>query len=156
MSTKTTAVPAEEKVATVSAWKKAKSHRVRLYSGVYVYIQIPDLPKLIESGALPQPLLDVALGTSPGIGDDEAPTVESFEQQRKFTDFMVKESVVEPKLTDEDIAEIPFEDKILITEIATRQRDFDAEYNHIGGLNTSKSFRQFRGLGEFDPDVEGL
>jgi hypothetical protein len=34
----------------------------------------------------------------------------------------------------------------MLVEIATRQRDMDAVYRHLAGLEQQETFRQFRGL----------
>lgn len=150
-----TAAP-EVKTVSKAAWKKAGTHTIRLHSGVYVDIRIPDLPALIEAGHIPQNLLDAALGAVGASGEESKPTKELIVQQREFTDKLVQLTVVNPELSDEDVKDVPYEDKELLVAIATRQRDFDAEYKHIGGLDTSDSFRRFRGLTAGDEDVEGL
>ena len=143
----------QHKAVSAAAWKKAASHYPLLPSGVRVGIRIPDLPALIETGQIPQHLLEVALGVAAG---DTKPSVDLVKSQREFTDKVVQLTVVEPKLTDEDLAEIPFEDKDFIVAVATRQRDLDAEGEHLAGLTKSEKFRRFRRLGEFDEDVAGL
>lgn len=144
----------EAKAVSVSGWKKAAVHNIMLPSGVRVDIRVPDLPALIEAGQIPQTLLDAALNTL--AGDSERPTQEMLAQQREFTDKLVQISVVNPKLSDEDVRDVPYEDKEMIVEIATRQRDMDAEYRHIGGLEKSENFRRFRRLTSLDEDVESL
>jgi hypothetical protein len=99
-------------------------------------------------------LLDAALGVA--NNPDTKPTLDLIKQQREFTDVLTALTVVEPKLTESDIPDIPFEDKEFIVAVATRQRDLDAEGEHIAGLTQSDKFRRFRGLGEFGTDVEGL
>lgn len=139
--------------ATVAAWKKAATHYPLCPSGTRVGIRIPDLAALIEAGEIPQHLLDVALGVVQG---SEKPSIEMVKSQREFTDRLVAITVVEPKLTEEDLPLIPFEDKDFIVSVATRQRDLDAEGEHLAGLTKSEKFRRFRRLGEFEQDVEGL
>ena len=89
-------------------------------------------------------------------GNPEPPSKEAIAKQREFTDVLTKLTVVTPKLSDADLSAVPFEDKEFLVEIATRQRDLDAEGNHIGGLQKSADFRRFRGLDGSDEDVEGL
>lgn len=141
--------------STLAAWKKAAQHDVLCPSGVTVGIRIPDLPALIESGEIPQHLLDAALGAA-GAREAESPSKDLIVKQREFTDLVTKITVVEPKLSDDDLKVIPYEDKDFIVAIATRQRDLDAEGKHIAGLDKSERFRRFRRLGEFDEAVEGL
>jgi hypothetical protein len=140
--------------ATLADWTAAASHYPLLPSGVRVGIRIPDLPALIEAGQIPQHLLDVAIGIAQG--DDEKPSIDLIKTQREFTDKLVQLTVVEPKLDDESVKNIPFEDKDFLVSIATRQRDLDAEGEHLAGLTKSSKFRRFRRLGEFSEDVSGL
>lgn len=142
----------KRKRATAAEWTKAAYHDVVLPSGMMVQIKIPDLPALIETGQIPQHLIDAALGV---INKPNAtPTKDLIVQQREFTDTLVRKTVTAPELTDADMPNVPYEDKEMIVEIATRQRDLDAEGNHIGGLDKSEKFRTFRGLGSLYSDVE--
>lgn len=138
----------------LTGWKKAATHPVVCPSGVTIEIRVPDLPALIEAGEIPQDLIEAALGAA-GSGQRK-PTVEAVIQQREFTDKLTQLTVTDPVLKDADLPEVPYEDKEFIVAIATRQRDLDAEGNHIGGLDTSEKFRRFRRLGEFESAVEGL
>ena len=145
-------------VDSFDAWAEAATHTILCPSGVRVGIRIPDLAALIEGGELPQHLLDAALkaaGQTPS-GDEKKVTVEDVKREMEFTNFIVYKTVVKPDISLEQAARIPAEDKELIASIALRLRDYDAEYAHIGGLDTSEKFRRFRRLGEFDTSVEGL
>lgn len=141
-------------VASPAAWKQAGNHVIRLHSGAYVKIRIPDLPAMIEAGHIPNNLLDVALKIAGGAQPKEV-NKELIAQSAAFTDVMVTKTVIEPRVGDgEDeinVRDIPVEDKQLIVEIATRQRDVDAEGHYLSGLETSEKFRRFRRIGEFDP-----
>lgn len=143
-----------DKAVTTSGWKRAKTHTIRVPSGVFIEIIIPDIPDMIESGQFPQNLVDAAL--SMASREKQKPTKEMITQQKEYTNILVQRMVVNPKLTAEDVLELPYEDKEMLVEIASRVRDLDAEGHHIGGLHTSKDFRTFRGLGSFDEDVEDL
>lgn len=147
------------KAVSKAAWKKAAFHLVTLPSSAVVKIKLPDMPALIEAGAIPQNLLNAAFASAKQQANniDKEITKEDIVQQREFTDFVVMATVVEPQLTEADMGEIPFEDKEMIVEFATRVRDLDAEMRHIGGLDgKSERFRQVRGLASFDEAVEGL
>ena len=154
----------EETVVSLEGWKKAAVHRPLLPSGVRVSLRVPDLAAMIESGQVPQHLLSAALGMAKAqtLEEDKIPTVEEMTQtaadEREFTDLMVLKSVIEPKLTEADVADggIPTEDKQFIVALATRQRDLDAEGEHIAGLTKSEKFRRFRGLDNSDEDVPGF
>lgn len=143
------------RAASLDEWVEAATHYPLLPSGKRVGIKIPDLPALIESGQIPQHLLDVAIKMVAG-GAEQTPSKEVIAAQREFTDVLVQMTVVEPSLSDETVKRVPFEDKDFIVAIATRARDLDAEGEHLAGLTTSEKFRRFRRLGEFDKDVEGL
>jgi hypothetical protein len=139
---------------TKAAWKGAKDHEVTLESGTVVKIRLPDLPALIESGAIPQSLMDIAVGVA--TGKQQEPNPEAIRLQREFTDLVVLKTVVEPALEPADLADIPYEDKEMIVEFATRQRVFDALGHHFAGLENSEDFRRFHRLREFDPAMAGL
>lgn len=144
----------QHKAVTTNAWKKAALHYPLCPSGVRVGIKVPDLPALIEAGEIPQHLLDAAIGAAQG--QQRQVSKDDIVREREFTDKLVQITVVEPSLSDADLREVPFEDKEFIVQIATRQRDLDAEGEHIGGLTNSEKFRRFRGLNEFSSTVEGL
>lgn len=140
---------------TLAGWKKASAHPVVLPSGVTVTIKIPDLPALIESGHIPQNLLDAALSSAAGR-TPEKPSPEAVAEQRQFVRKVVAITVVSPKITEEDVDDLPVEDREMLMEMAMRQRDLDAEFNHIGGLHNSEQFRAARGLPERDPLLADL
>lgn len=144
----------------VAGWKKAAKHYPLLPSGARVGLRIPDLNAMIESEQIPQHLLSAVTAMASEQAKDKAPTVEDVtknaREEREFMDLMVLQSVVEPKLTVADLPDLPTEDKQTIVAIATRQRDLDAEGEHIAGLTKSEKFRRFRRLGEFDENVEGV
>ena len=145
-------------VESLDAWLEAGFHTITLPSGTRVGVRIPDLSALIEAGELPQHLLDAALGSVEGSKRAPAKkiTVEDLKREREFTDYLVAKTVVKPDLTAQQAGMVPTEDKEMIVQIATRQRDLDALGDHIGGLDRSEKFRRFRRLGEFDPALEGL
>jgi len=146
----------DEKVVSLAGWKKAREHTILLPSGSRVAIVIPDLAALIETGHIPQNLLDAALATTGAGAAPSTPTKEFISQEREFTNKLVQATVVRPKLSDDDLDEIPVEDKAMIVEFATRQRDMDAEFSHIGGLHTSKRFRELSGLDSSDETLASL
>lgn len=145
-------------VDSVDAWADLASHSVVCPTGARVTIKIPDLAGIIEGGELPQNLLDAALAAAGSQTDDDKKkkvTVEDIKRDRQFTHFLVAKTLVAPSVTPEQAERIPVEDKEMIAAIALRLRDLDAEGSHISGLEKSEKFRRFRGLGEFEPTVEG-
>lgn len=155
------ATPQDGRPVSLSAWKKAKTHYPMLPSGSRVGVQIPDLPRMIEAGSIPQHLLEAAVGAARNAmaADNESLTsdkiVQNAKEEREFTDIVTLFTVVEPKLSESDLTDIPVEDKQFLVALATRSRDLDALGDHLAGLTKSEKFRRFRKLGEFDPDLEG-
>jgi hypothetical protein len=143
------------KVVSANTWKKNAVHAVTLPSTSVVKIRIPDLAALIEAGQIPQHLLDVALGAAAFEDEKKMPTVEDIILQRQFTDKIAELTVVEPKLTEADMADIPFEDKHMLTEFALRTRDLDALNHHIGGIDKIRRFLNGPEDGDDDTSVEG-
>lgn len=128
---------------TKSAWIKHKIHEdILLPSGMYVDISIPNLPAMIKSGQLPNPLLDVA---TKAATDQEVPE-DLFEKLDELNTFLVSKTVVKPEITVDEVNDLPAEDLDMLIGFATRSRDLDAAGNHIAGLEKIPSFRRFRGL----------
>jgi hypothetical protein len=152
MSAATAAPPEFDKPTTAAAWKKAKTHEVVLPSGVAVEIEIPNLSQMVKTGELPNDLIDAALGAM----QKQRVTPDLLLKQADFYTKLVALTVVKPKITEEDVADLPYEDQELLVELATRQRDVDALGHHIAGLHTSKDWRRFRGYDISDEDVEDL
>lgn len=144
-----------------SAWKKRKQHDVVLPSGAEVTIALPDLATLIKSGQVPNELLDVAtkVGAGGNAAADESPEKqrELLGQVGEFNAFLVSQTVVEPKVTKEEVlaGDVPSEDIDLLIQLALRKTDFDAVGKHLGGLDTVESFRAFRGLDTSFTDLLG-
>jgi hypothetical protein len=134
----------QTKPTSLAGWKKAKRHTVTLPSAAVVEIELPDLPELVKTGGIPNDLVDIAIGVASG----KKVSREDIVQQADFFNKLCAITVVEPKVTEEDFASgaLPFEDKEMLVEFATRQRDLDAVSHHLAGLETSKSFRAARGL----------
>ena len=141
---------AEKQTKSKSAWIGSKVHKdITLPSGFQVDIELPNIPALIKSGALPNELVDVATkaATEQDIPED------LFEKLDEFNNFLVSVTVVKPEIKPEDVHDIPSEDIDMLVGFATRTRDMDAVGHHIAGLEKIDSFRQFRGLA---PSREGL
>lgn len=136
-----------------TAWKKARSHEVRLPSGVEVTLEVPNLAVLVKSGYLPNELVQAAIGTI----QSGRLTQEAVQEQPEFYSKIVTKTVKDPLLEPDDVIgddPIPFEDIEMIVEIATRQRDMDAVGHHLGGLHAVKDWRTFRGLEHLYEAVE--
>ena len=132
---------------TLAAWKKAGVHTITLATGVEVDIRVPNLPELVSAGEFPNHLVEVAIGVASG---ETKVTAEEIKAQAEFYREIISKTLVEPKLTPEDVKAVPFEDIELLASIATRQRDVDALGEHIAGLDKSEQWRKFRGIDYLD------
>lgn len=126
---------------SAAAWVKAKYHTIALPSGVEVEISIPNLPMLAKTGVIPNDLIQSAVGVMNGT---EELTEELVREQAVFYNKLISIAVHAPKVSEEQVPELPYEDIELIVEIATRQRDVDALGRHIAGLHLSKEWVSFR------------
>lgn len=141
------------KARSKEAWKAAKRHEIILPSGTEVAIEIPNLPKLIKAGQIPNNLLDAAIGAQSG---ELQITADLIKEQWDFYTYLVARTVVDPVLEEADVSDIPYEDVEMLVEIATRNRDMDAVGRHLAGLDKQESFRKFRGLDRSDSTYAGL
>lgn len=145
------------KATTKTNWKKAAVHEgVTLPSGAVISVKLPNLSLMMKTGQLPNALVQAAVAQVEATSGSSSITAEMIEQQWDFYSFLVSKTVVEPEVSQEDVADLPAEDIEMIVEIATRQRDMDAVYRHLSGLDTQESFRQFRGLSAGLSGVDGL
>lgn len=135
------------KPASKTAWKKAKFHPgVTLPSGTVVSIELPNLSALIKSGTIPNALIEQALAQR----NAKQITKENLLETWEFTRFIVPQTVTDPEITSDDVDDLPIEDVEMIVNFATRNSDIDAVGHQLGGLETQKSFRKFRGLTSID------
>lgn len=147
-----------QQTASKSAWKKAGVHTVRLPSGVFVDIRIPNLAQMAKAGELDNELLQYAVPSISDVEtDDKDPTPEEKKANlTKLADFhawLVSHTLVDPKLSPEEVSEtVPTPDLEVLVELASRRRDMDVEGHHIGGLEVSAEFRKFRGIDSSESD----
>lgn len=130
---------------TKTEWGSRKTHKdVHLPSGMVVDIELPNLGLLIKSGEIPNPLIDSAIE----FGAGQEPSREALEQSWDFVSWIIPRTVVNPKITQEDVENglIPAEDLDLLAAFISRATDLDAVGNHLGGLQTNAQFRRFRNL----------
>lgn len=136
---------------TKSAWKKAAVHSgVVCPSGAVISIRLPNLPKLAESGEIPNELVDLATAAEQvELGDIPK---DALEKLSKLQDFLISETVVEPEVSLEEVNELPYEDLIFLGELAHRRRDVDALGNQIAGLDKLAKYATFRTVTDGDED----
>lgn len=137
------------KTTSKTAWQRRNDrgpHLAKLPSGAVVKFVIADLSLLLRSGKLPDSLQITAslmsahedgpsgyqrdlVSTAIMRGGDAQETVAAaIEVARDLTHHLIAESLVEPKVTPEEVAEglFPELDIIMLTEFATRERNVDA------------------------------
>lgn len=142
---------------TKASWKKAAVHEgITLPSGTVVSIKLPNLSLMLKTGNIPNSLVEAAVDAQNAVAGKEEISREMIESQWDYYAFLISKTVVEPAITEEEVAEIPAEDVEMLVEFATRQRDIDAVFRHIAGLDQMDSFRRFRSLGISDEGLENL
>ncbi len=146
------------KPTSKTAWKKAKVHEgVRLPSGAVVSVQLPNLLQMLKGGNVPNELVDVAIqfADTQDVSDPEQRR-KLLEDQWDFVKWIVPLTLVDPEITSDDVDDLPIEDLELIAALAGRTTDVDAVGNHLGGLHTSREWRQFRGRFSVDEVAASL
>lgn len=153
--------PAPEKTKTLAGLKKRAVHEdVTLPSGAVVDIKLPNLPSMVESGAIPNDLIESALAQQSA----EKLTVDILKHTWDWTVFIIPRMLVTPKInTDrdaakiaDDVREIDAADTQLLLDFAARRTDMDAVGHQLGGLETQRSFREHRGILSLDEALGGV
>lgn len=145
------------KAASLAQWKGRNVHNIALPSGAYCDIKLPNIPKLVAGGQIPNELVEVAsLVAQGGSRAKEVTGKELLTQHAEFTKFIVAKTVVKPEVKEEEVELLPYEDQEFLVEVATRNRDLDALGHHIGGLHTQSDFRRFRNLPDDDAGLASL
>src|SRR3954470_8861879 len=100
-------------------------------SGTKVDITIPDLAEMAKAGELDNDLIQYAIPSAaePAAEPKELTPEEKKENLSRLADFhnwLVSITVVEPKLTPDEVPTVvPTPDKEVIVELASRRRDMD-------------------------------
>jgi hypothetical protein len=148
---------------SLAAWKKRRSHHVTLDSGAEVDILFQDLGKLIQGDAVPKELTQIALQQSLAPGEavrkifeqiEAGETEKTMELARQLDDldkWMVSESVVHPKLSRDDVDELPPGDVEMLCDIIGRRRKTDAKGVFLG-IVPLDLFTTFRDLHKGNQD----
>lgn len=141
------------KAASKDTWKQANVHTgVTLPSGTVVDIKIPSLPQLIKAGQVPNHLIDIAVEQ----GSSDKIDREVLEQTWEFTCFIIPKMLVNPEISEDDVADLPALDLEMLIGFASRVTDLDAVGHQLGGLETQDSFRNVRGLDLTTEDLLNL
>lgn len=140
---------ASTKPITKSAWQRRNDrgpHLATLPSGAVVKFRVADLSMLLRAGKLPEPLeitaslmaeheegpdgytQDLVRTAIMRGGDGQKVIAEAISLTRDLTHHLVAESLVEPQVSAEEIAEglLPEADVRMLVELATRSRNVDA------------------------------
>lgn len=145
MSQNSTEAPERPRTASKAAWKKRSIHEgVTLPSGAVVSIKLPDLGHLLKVGTIPNELVEQALKHR--TEDEEKITPEVLQQTWDYTCLIVPIAVVDPKIEPDDVPDLPKQDLQMILGFCSRSTDMDAVGHQLGGLETSKQFRDSRGI----------
>lgn len=155
--------------STADEWQSAGLHNAELDSGARITFRDVSVGELIAADALPEDLLQIALLEygDPGAGARLiAETVDlpadAGEEQREASLEKAKEigrklvrlnhelcaaAVVEPKLTAEQVARLPFRDLEMLGGFLTRRLIFDAAGRRVGvePLDTFRVFAEEHG-----------
>lgn len=140
--------------------------------GVYRLRQL-NFERHALAGSLPAVLVRVAMGGKNAIdqvlqeiGRDDAPdedTVAYRQQIRDYLDELVLASVIEPKLTRDDLpgneladdALVPARDYQWLVSVALREEDYDAAGNRLWGVEPLSRFQLLPQLAGLLADREG-
>lgn len=142
-----------ESLGSAAALKKQAVHEgITLPSGAVVTIKLPNINKMIRAGELPNELVEAAIQSQ----GEEKITREMVEREWDFIEYIVPLTLVKPKVTAEDVAEIDPNDAAMIAAFAARRIDTDAVGHQLGGLETQASFRKARGLVSLDEALADL
>lgn len=157
----TASTTSKSSASSLAAWKKARAHECTCPSGTVVQIRFPSMTDLIKRDAIPDHLRETALSdmarelAADMSGEESLPklSTEDVVAIQELHEWLVTETVVEPKLTIDDLPELPQEDLEMLTAIASRRRDIDARGIRLGvePLSRWESFRHFH---ECDADCE--
>lgn len=148
-------------MTTKAEWQSAKVHTVTLPSGKKVDITIPDLAAMAKAGELDNDLIQYAIPSAAEVSAEPEELTpekkkENLSRLADFHNWLVSITVVEPKLTPDEVPTVvPTPDKEVIVELASRRRDMDVVGHHIGGLEVSAEFRKFRELDSGESDLLG-
>lgn len=132
-----------QQVSSVDAWKKRGVHEgVTLPSGAVVTLRLPNIPNMVKTGTLPNPLLEAAMQQQGA----EKITKEVVESTADYVKFIIPQMLIDPQVSEDDVPELPYEDIELLIAFANRSTDIDAAYRQLGGLDKLDRFREARGI----------
>ena len=152
----TTATEVRKTDSKTALKKRAVHEGVTLPSGAYVTVRIPSIEQMVKAGSIPNHLIEAAVKVQ---REDPQTTEEAkklIEETWEFTEFIIPEVLVEPKIEAEDVKDLDPRDIQMLADFAARRDDMDAVGHQLGGLETQKSFREHRGIPDFNEIVESL
>jgi hypothetical protein len=119
---------------SLDTWKAKSLHTIPLPSGAEVSIRLPNVSKMVIGGDFPNALRDIALRELQGLDRGEL-TMEQLEAAVTFGNYVVCATVVDPKLTPDDLDELPQEDVEALAALAKREvsiKDYLAHWPGVG------------------------
>lgn len=133
-----------KRAVSVDAWKHAAVREVELQSGAGIVRQRPGtLAQAIRGGRVPNPLLELAVRVEyRGMTDEEVAglSAEQAAAWEEFKNWYIAETLVEPQVTPEDVAELPVGDREQLWRSAWHM--FDAIGDAVRSLAEYQSFRE--------------
>jgi hypothetical protein len=177
MPTKTAKPPTPEAWAgSAGSWKKRGGpHQITLPSGQRVLARVLGLSSLARLDGLPDDLVDAVVlhvvnaerGGLPAVigaeiananGDEKAQeqAAKHIAEFGRLTKYLVAEALVEPKLTVDDLDDVPEEDLEMLMRIVTGRQSFDAVGVRIGvePLDAWETWRSKHGCPDDCPHCE--
>lgn len=144
---------APKKADSKTALLKRRVHEgVTLPSGAVVTVVLPNLGHMIKTDVLPNDLIQAALKQYVPVEGEKPPqlTEDDLKKDWEFVEWVVPLTLHEPKIEAADVASMDPRDITMLANFASRRTDIDAVGHQLGGLETQKSFRNFRGLFTLD------
>lgn len=149
-------------VTSKTAWSALAIHTITLPSSAIVKIRLPDISILMAGDAVPERLRGIAIRElSKQIRDVQATALGDVVpdiQAEEIADLMglnrwlVTQTLVEPELSEAELeaGAIPNEDFLMLTQLASRERDTDARGVRLGVEPVERwaAFKQFHGCAD--------
>jgi hypothetical protein len=174
MTTNAKKQPSDSWAHDRAGWAGRAIHRAELWSGMRILFRFPTLGELIATGELPERLLELALleygdpgrsyrliGAQAEQALDEQKSDEERQAAKDRADQFGRDlatlnrelcalALVEPKLTAEELSEVPLQDLEMLAGFINRTVVMDAAGRRIGiePLDTFRQFRDKHGCGE--------
>lgn len=135
--------------SSLADWKQLGVHEIALPSGAVVKARIPDAGALLRADAMPERLRAIVLlelthkdGAAGALaeqiiaGIDDTEKLADIEKSQQALDQMQRrlllEMVVDPALAEDDLDDVPVDDRLMLVGIAQRELAYDALGRRVG------------------------